>query len=327
MPGYGSGLAAQLMFAEEATYGTFQTPVKGIDLVSEGIKNTIQRIESKGLRAGRRVQQSNQWLPGKRNSAGPLELEVATNNFGLLFKHALGAIATTTPTAGVFNHTATPGNIAGLGLTMQLGRPSTDGTVRPYTYTGCKIPAWELSCKAGELLKMKVDVWGQDETSAQALATFPALPTTYEPLSFIGATIQVGGTQVDVKDFTLKGDNKLNLQRWMLRGGGTAKEPLPSDFAEFTGSLVADFTDLTLYGDYVNASEFAVVATFAGPVIASTYNYEVVLTLHARADGDTPHVAGPAILEQPLSFKCIAPVGQADSGAISLLYQTNDATP
>ena len=54
-----SGLAAQFGVAEETTWGTAATPDRFYEFVSEGIKNDLARIESKGLRSQNRVLRSD----------------------------------------------------------------------------------------------------------------------------------------------------------------------------------------------------------------------------------------------------------------------------
>lgn len=164
-----SGLSAQLMLAEESTYGTFVAPTRTYDLVNETMKQTIDRIESKGLRAGRRVLTSQQWVAGKIVCGGDLNLELDQVGFGVFWKHALGTVVTTGSAGAGFTHTISPGDLTGKSLTVQVGRPDTSATIRSYTYTGCKIASWDLACKAGELVNLKVSLAAQAESTAQTL--------------------------------------------------------------------------------------------------------------------------------------------------------------
>lgn len=165
-----SGLSAQCMLAEESVWGTYVAVNRTYDLVSETMKQGIERIESKGLRAGRRVLTSQQWTPGKVSIAGDLNLELNQVNFGVILKHALGAI-TSTNSGTAYTYTVTPGDLTGKGLSVQIGRPDITATVRSFSYTGCKINQWELSAKAGELVDMKLSLVGQAESTSQTLGT------------------------------------------------------------------------------------------------------------------------------------------------------------
>lgn len=322
--GVGSGEAAQLMIAEESTYGTAVTVTRSFEFVSESMKLKVERLESKGLRAGQRVMKSTKWQPGKRSASGDILMELGNIGFGVWLKHMMGHIGTT-GAGPVYVHTASPDDLP-TSLTVQIGKPSIDGTVQPFTYSGVRIPSWELSLKAGEIVQLKASLSAQDETTATGLATFsdPAVV----PLTYVGGTLQIAASQVDVLDFSLKGNNQLDSGRFRIRNAATPKQQLENNWREYTGQINADFESLTQYNHYVNADEVALSMVFAGGAIAGGggSKYQLAITANIRFDGDTPNVGGPAMLTQPLPFKCIAS-SSSDSSAISMAYQTTDATP
>src|SRR5574343_15397 len=92
-----SGVAAQLGFAEETTWGTFSTPTRFLEVNSFAIQNQVERIESSAIRASNRVLRQDRWAANPKGVSGTLELEVMTKGFGLLLKHMLGTVAITTP--------------------------------------------------------------------------------------------------------------------------------------------------------------------------------------------------------------------------------------
>jgi hypothetical protein len=320
-----SGLASQLIIAEEVTYGTFVTPTRSLELVSESMKTNIERIESKGLRAGRRV--VGKWLPGKTSSVGDIDLEVNGIGFGMLFKHCFGTDTITGPTDTVkYTHTMSPTDLP-VGLSMQIGKPSIDGTVQPFSYAGCRVNTWELSLKAGELLMLKASIVAQSEVSNSgsiplAVYSDPAIHL----LSFVGATVTCGGVEVDLTDFTFKGDNKLDATRFKLRGAATIKQPLENSWRDYTGTLAADFESMVQYNHFIAGDELSVVATFVGALIpgGTTSTYGVTLTANVRYDGDTPVVNGPGLLGLTIPVK-VSASGSTDAAAISLVYSTSDA--
>lgn len=317
-----SGLASQLMIAPEVTYGTFVTPTRSLELVTESMKTTIERIESKGLRAGRRV--VGKWLPGKTSSAGDLELEVNGVGFGMVFQHCFGTDTITGPTDTVkYTHTLSPTDLP-VGFSMQIGKPSIDGTVQPFSYAGCRVNTWELGMKAGELLSLKLGIAAQSEVTNVALATYadPAIHL----MSFVGAGVTCGGVEVDLSDFTFKGDNKLDVARFKLRSAATPKQPLENSWREFMGTLTADFESLTQYNHFTAGDELSVVATFVGALIAggTVSTYGVTLTSNCRYDGDTPVVNGPGLLGLTIPVK-VSASGSTDAAAISLVYTTSDS--
>jgi hypothetical protein len=288
-----SGLAAQIGIGVESTVGTAATPTRFYEFNDESIAQTIERIESEGLRTGNRVLRSDRFVSGQKAIEGSFSMDMTAGNTAILFKHALGAVAT----AGSFVHTCTMSDPFGLGLTLEVGRPGNDGTVRAFTYAGCKINTLDLSVSVGELLSAEFGIIG---TTAETIGsvTSASYGTGLELLHFAGAAITVGGTAYPCKDFSLSVNNGLTGDRYVL-GSQIAQQPIASSMAEVTGSLVAEFVDATAYNRVVNATTAAIVATFTDSASKSI----TVTVPVARFDGDTPTVGGPDILDQTLNFK------------------------
>ena len=288
-----SGLAAQIGIGVETTVGSAATPTRFYEFNDESIAQTIERIESEGLRTGNRVLRSDRYASGQIAIEGSFSMEMTAGNTAILFKHALGAVAT----AGSYVHTCTMSDPYGLGLTLEVGRPGNDGTVRAFTYAGCKINSLDLSVSVGELLSADFGVIG---TTAEAIGSVTAASygSSLELLHFAGAAITVAGDAFPCKDFSLSVNNGLTGDRFVL-GSQVAQQPIASSLAEVTGSLTAEFVDATAYNRVVNATHAAIVATFTD----STANSITVTVPVARFDGDTPSVGGPDILDQTLNFK------------------------
>ena len=288
-----SGLAAQIGIGVESTVGSAATPTRFYEFNDESIAQTIERIESEGLRTGNRVLRSDRYASGQIAIEGSFSMEMTAGNTAILFKHALGAVAT----AGSYVHTCTMSDPYGLGLTLEVGRPGNDGTVRAFTYAGCKINSLDLSVSVGELLSADFGVIG---TTAEAIGSVTAASygSSLELLHFAGAAITVAGDAFPCKDFSLSVNNGLTGDRFVL-GSQVAQQPIASSLAEVTGSLTAEFVDATAYNRVVNATHAAIVATFTD----STANSITVTVPVARFDGDTPSVGGPDILDQTLNFK------------------------
>ena len=152
-----SGISSQLMIAAESTRGTFVTPTRGYEFLDESMALDIQRIESKGLRAGTRVLRSDRWREGKRSAAGSINMEVGNKSFGLWFEHMLGSAAISTPGGATLTrlHTFTPGDLP-TGLTVQTGKPDLGGVVQPFSYVGAKVDKWKLAAKLDDFLELGV---------------------------------------------------------------------------------------------------------------------------------------------------------------------------
>lgn len=325
-----SGLAAQLGVAEETTWGTVVTPSRFYEFRNESLAQTIERMESQGLRAGTRVLRSDRWVAGQKEVGGNIEMEVANRSFGLWLKHALGTIATTQPDAvndpTVYDHTATPGDLP-VGLTTQVGRPDEAGTVHPFTYHGCRVASWELSANVGEIGVLSVSLTGEDEDTSTALAA-ASYPAGLTLLTFVEATLQIAAASVDVRSITLRGDNGLNADRPQL-GSQLRRQATEADMRTYDGDIDAYFADLVAYNRFVNGTEAALELLFQGAVIAGgtgSFNYELKATANVRFDGETPNVDGPDELDQPLAFKCLDS-GTGPGSALTIVYRTDDSTP
>lgn len=323
----GTGIDAQLGFAEESTYGTFVAPTRFFEFLSAAIKADVGKIYGQGLGRGR-VERSDRMATYVKGAAGSIELEVQTKGFGFFFKHMLGAVATAQPDAAgnptVYKqtHTLDPDALRGKSLTVQVGLPSTNGTVNPFNYPGTKILSWELVAALDEALKLKlnVDAKTEERTSPLASKSFPAGASL---LTFVNGALTIGGASVDVDEVTLAGDNGLNAGRRGL--GNTKREQLGGGRAMLTGNLTKDFENTTLYADFISGATAQLVLTFTGPTITGTYPYLLKVTLPAITyTGETPSVEGPDVVKQGVPFKVL------DNGTnqpITLEYQTTDTTP
>jgi len=93
--GIPSGLDGQFGFREETTYGEIVTVNRFLQLADESVKTEIERLESKSIIAGARVARSSQWAAGLRRSEGDIGLEVYDGSIGLLLKHMMGTVSST----------------------------------------------------------------------------------------------------------------------------------------------------------------------------------------------------------------------------------------
>jgi hypothetical protein len=317
---------------DETTFGTSPTVTRFLEFNNETVQQTIARIDSSGLRVGRRVERSTQWVVGRKDIAGDIEFEVQQQGMGLLFKHAMGAVASSQPNVGsaptAWEHTFTVGALDGKSFTHQIGVASADGTQRAFTYAGCKIPKWDLSCAVDGLLLFKPTINGISETSATAMAAASYAASSF-PLMFSGATITLpGGAVGNISKFDLSADNGLKTDRYFMSSSAafTKKEQLEDQLRAYTGSIDVEFDDLTAYNLFVNGTLGSMTAFFVGTNIASIYNYALEVTMPAvRFDGTSPDVSGPGIVTMSMPFVCLD--DGAGTGGLQLKYRTTDSTP
>lgn len=311
----GSGISGQLGLKAETTWGTAVTVDRFYELLGETIGYDIARIESEGIRSGQRVIRSDDWGAGTKRVAGGIELELTTKNMALLFKHALGSVATTG--AGPYTHTCTPGDMTGLGLTVQVGRPSSDGTVQPFTFNGAKIADWELDFELDKHVKLALGIVAKDQTTATGLAS-ASYTSSNNLLSYTHGAITVAGSSIKVKSGKVKGVTPLNTDRLFV-GDTTISEPLESGRREYTFDFVAEFESLTAMNRFVSGTEAALSLAFT----RSTDS--VTVTGNLRFDKGVPNLSNMDVLSVPLSGKFVAT--GADSTAITVAVVSSESTP
>lgn len=319
----------QLGFGEETTPGTAVTVSRFFDFGQESLKQDIERIEYDGLRPGRLSLGSNSSIAGRQGVTGDIEMAVQTKGFGVLFKHCLGSVATTTPTGGTStrDHTCTEGTLDGKGLTVQVGRPVVGGAAQPFTYAGCKVAKWAVKHDTQSQLLLTLSLDGVSETTATGLAS-ASYPSAIVPYAFTSGVISVAGSSFDVMDWNLEVDNGLKTDRYYIRSGGaTKKEQLGVGLREYTGNMTADFTDTTAYARFTShtLATFTAVYTATTAIEGSLFP-QVVFTADAmRFDGETPTIGGREMLTQSLPFKLLNS-GTAGS-PLSVRYRSADTTP
>lgn len=311
-----AGIDAQIGMVAEVTYGTYVAPTRFYEFVSENLKFNVQRINSAGIRAGRRTM--HRWKPGTKSVTGDIDMELVPQDLGLILQHLLGNPVT----AGSDPYTHTYTGLAAIdakSMTIQVGRPDEAGTVQPFTYLGCKFTEAVISANIGEMAKMKLSVYGREEVTSQTLvaATYDA---EQEPFVFTEGTLSVAGSVVEVKQFEFKINVNLAVDRHRIgAGAGKPKKALVNGLADISGSFTADFENLTNYNRYVNGTEASLVLAFnAGS------DKQLTMTSNVRFDGDTPAVSNMELLE--LSQPFVA-TGTTDAAVLTTILVNSDATP
>ena len=325
----GSGLAGSFGIAPEVTYGTFVAPSRFYEVEKSPFKKGKNVKQGGGLSAGRFAQRGSRRVVTSRDGAGTVEGEVSNKGFGLLLQHIFGSTVTPVQQAVTTAYLQTHALADNVGkmLTAQVGVPDLSGTVRPYTFLGCKIISAEFSCGVDELLSMKLDLDARDVSESQAL-TAPSYVAGLAPFHFgqmgfkwgtFGAEAAVQG----VRKVTVKFERSQDVGRQYANNGGLKSEPLMDDWVKVSGSIETDYIDKTVFADrYAADGSASLVWEFVGPIIASTYaetfRIRVPMTF---LDGDTPTLDGPDVVSPTFAF-----VGQDDgtNAVITAEYMSTD---
>ena len=327
----GSGLAAQIGFAAESTYGTYVAPTRFLEFNKADLKKVKNTVQGGGLAAGRFAQLGSRRVVTSEGAAGSVEMEVINKGFGLLLAHLLGSSATAVQQGGstAYLQAHTLGDNFGKSLTTQVGVPSRIGTVHPYTYKGCKLTGAEFSCKVDELLTASFDVDGRQTSEVESLAT-ASLTSGVAPFHFAQMKVKLGtyGSEASVsgvKGFSLKFERGMATDGFYAAAAGLKAEPVMNEFVKVSGSFDVDLVNKADFADrFASDSSTSLVIEFVGPLIASTYyqTFRIKVPM-IFFDGDTPTVEGPDVVSGGYSF-----VGQYDgtNSLIAVDYISTDTT-
>ena len=164
-----TGLSAQLGFGPESPYGTPAVPVAYLPHSGNSMSLDRKRIESDAIFAGRAVQVSGMHVNDVDGISGDVNLDLYNRGTGYLWQAMLGSVVTTG--AGPYSHVFSPPAAGELpSLTFQEGIPSVAGVVYAFTWSGCKVSKWELSCSTGAIPKLKVSTVAQREFVTRVVA-------------------------------------------------------------------------------------------------------------------------------------------------------------
>jgi len=357
-----SGLAASAGFATETVQGTAQTPTHFLEFNSETMKMGKKTKTGVGLRGGGLYQRNSRRVVTNWAPAGGLNFDAPFNGLGLWLQHMLGGFGTFSSavqqaTTAAYLQTITPGPLTGKTGTLQIGKPDSGGTVRPFTYTGAKVSDWTITSELADLVKFQLnfDAWQEltpdnpQGTTAGPALTSPTYTTGEQFFHFTQGVIYNGGTLSNtgsspvitslatpttagyIKKIEIKGTNKLDTERYFFGGAGGSTVPgvkgdqLENNFRDIGGSLDIEFASLSAYYDTFAADTTSTLELlFTGPIIASTYAYTLaVLIPDIKFDGESPNVGGPGVVNTSMPF---SGYDGETYNPIQFQYMTTDTT-
>lgn len=324
----GSGLDGQLGFAAESTWGTEATPDHFVEFNSEELQFSPEWLEPTGIRAGIKYKRENRVRQSRKSVTGSVEMEHATKGMGLLWSHALGSSATptqpdSTNAPNTWEQIHVPGEHLGKGLTFQVGRPEpSTGTVKPFTYSGCKIVSWEFSLEDNSISTLNLTVDGREESVGTALAAVSYLSGS-SVFDFSQATLSLGGT-VDttsgkttvsggtavatvVSQVGITGEAPRNVERFGIGNAGRKSEQLENETPTITGSLSAEFNQAELYDVFQNNETNAFQLTVTGEEIDTGFPFTLEFIIPAvKFKSAAPQVSGAEVVQMETEFEAYA---------------------
>jgi hypothetical protein len=291
-----SGLVSQLGWGVESTAGTAVTVNKFQPHLSESIKKDLARAQGEGLYGSTNGGPLlSRHITTTETVSGDFEIDVTDKGLGTLWRWATGS--TTTPavlTGAAYEAVFAPGDqmSAGCSCTFQVGRPQiTSGTVRAFTWKGCKCSSFEVSGTATDPLTAKFSLDGWTEVTATALAT-ASYSTTQTQFTGANLTVNIGGTPstssgktsiasgtalTGVKGVSIKVDNPLATDRFYANGAGVKAEQVVNGYRSVEIELDMDFIErTTLYDLYAANTTTALQVIWALPTAITGSHYPTV---------------------------------------------------
>jgi hypothetical protein len=379
----GAGLAASAGIVTEATNGTAAVPTHFLEFNSESMKMEKHPVQGVGLRApvagsgggplagSSLYMRTSRRVVGSWGAKGGIVFDAPFSQLGLWLEHMVGAF--TPGTVGGTNNplvvqqgasaawlqTYTGGSLAGKTFTLQIGKPDSAGTVRPFTYVGTKVESWELATEINKYatITLGLDAWQEltpdnpQGTTVGPALTAPSYAAGQQFFHFREATIYNGGTLATAAGVTtlsapvaaarvtkanIKVTNPVDTARYFIAGtGGTGGsgvagvkgEQLENNYRIISGALDVEFYSLAAYYDVFAGDTTATLELiFTGPTaIASTYFPTLsILIPNIKYDGDTPVVAGPGILNHALPFSGF---DDETDNQVQIQYMSTDLVP
>lgn len=337
----GAGIGSSIGIAPEVTPGTIVTPTsKWIEYNSESLGMEKVSVQGQGLRGGGLFPRSSRRAVTGRNAGGDITLDLATNGLGLLFQAMMGTSTSAVLTGTAYQQVHTPGSLNGVSLTVQKLVPEmTTGTLKPFTYNGCKVISWTINFAKDQVptLALTLDAW--DEVTTTAAGT-PSYSTTAQVFSFLGSTLTIGGTVTTASGLaSVSGGTPVAIAG--VTGGtvtGTTGIRAGSDnryingkieqgqdaWRGVTGTINLDFVNRSDVYDLFNADTGAALKlTFATTtaITGSTYPTLEVLLPKIFFTGETPKVGGPGVISLSPGFEA---TDDGTNVAAQLRYVTSD---
>lgn len=310
-----SGLGAQIGVAKEETYGTYKAPTRFFQFDSESITLEKEFVRNQGLRAGRMAQAKNLHRATTRTVSGDFNTKLFDQGMGILFNLLHGNTVTPTKITGeekseeVYKQTHAIGltDPFGKSLTLQVGRPGTGGTIHPFSYLGCKIPAVSVSIEAQGEAMLAVTVDGQDEVTSESLASASYDADTL-PFTFQEMAVKLGGeTAANVRSITLNISIPQSTDRYHLGNSGKKDQPLANAFVELTADAELEFADLDDHNRFKNEEVVKLELLGTGAEIGEDgETFQANFTAPAAKQVSSgPTVQGGDIITQSVSFELL----------------------
>lgn len=343
MAGIGSGLASQIGIVKESVFNTPVAVTTFTPTLTETLLTRPVFAIDYGLQAGKLIPDAARSVKVFEDAGGDVTFNVASKNFGRWLQASMGSSPTATQigSTGVWTQIHNVGSTDGTSWTIQKGVASVDGTVNPFTYSGCKVTAVELSCAPQGLVMFKptIDAAQVQPTGASALGLQTASYAADQNFGFNNCTVQqftamtvVSGAWTPtspvsmgvVRNISCKWGQPKKVDR--AQAGSLIKaEQLMNNWQLPTGQIDIDYASNALYTLHEAGTVFGVFVSITGAIIgsaASVATINIVMPAIRLEQGSSPQTSGPDVVTVSYPYTAL---GDGTNGALQIVTLSTDS--
>lgn len=266
-----------------------------------------------GLRPGSRVARAARRVKTIRQASGDITVEAFSKGLGLLLEACMGAGVSTLVSGTTYQQVHSLADVLP-SHTIQFGIPNSAGTIRPLTYSGCTVSAWELGGAVGDIATLKTTWDARNWTTATAYAS-PSYPTGGNLFTVESATIYSGTytaptatalasattAVAGVKDFKVGMANSVLTDRFFMNSAGLKDRQLPGTRLP-TVELNVEYQDNTFWDALEAQSDLCLVITLAGGALSTGNETMQIAIPDLKLDGGLPEGGPDAIASQAIKM-------------------------
>lgn len=327
MPGK-AGIDGFLAFKTETTHGTYAAPTKGLEITSESLKRNNAYIKRQTIQSGVVSQRDNHHSLTTRDASGDINFDFLGNGMGsflnLLHGNAVSPAVVVASTVFKQTHNIGLNMPNGKGMSVQVGRPDVNGTVRPFSYLGGKVGVFKLTLERGGIVTATATMDFVDEDTTQTLAV-PVSDDLASSLKFQNATIEMDDVVLQdcMSSITITVTVPMATDRYCIGGGATKKEQVGNGAVSLEVDATMEFSNMAQHTAFQTAARHKLELNCEGDLIDLTNRQHLYTSIAKTVTTDAgPTIQGPDLLTQSVKLEAV------QSGAnplASFEYQSADA--
>ena len=248
------GRTAYIAINEESTYGTANGSPFGVNnrVFSVSMGRSQERERTTHLSQSSAAFAVNTF-DGFEIAGGTIETPLTYKGLGMLFKAAIGSVATTG--SGPYLHTFNPtASLPSLTIAVQRGTGSSE------QFEGCMVSNMTISCEAGGEGRASFEIIAETATARAASIGAPGFGDGAQIFHFQSSTLSYNSETYKMRSMELTLDNKLERVNYL--GSKLTSEPQISDIREVTLTATFDLEDNNLYNAQIDGTASNVVVQF-----------------------------------------------------------------